>query len=70
MVNLHAQDEATERLNVASIRPGESIPMLVGPAGQREGPCLSLPTHVLMATGGDIRLRTDPETLLNGYGYG
>ena len=29
---------------------------------------LSLPTHALMATGGDIRLRTDPETLLNGYG--
>ncbi len=33
-----------------------------------EGLSLSLSTHALMATGGDIRLRTNPETLLNGYG--
>ncbi len=29
---------------------------------------LSVPSWEVLATGGDIRLQTDPETLLNGYG--
>jgi hypothetical protein len=68
MVDWQARNGGTVQLHGPAIRRERSRSGPKVSARQGGDPCLSMPTHVLMATGGDIRLRTDPETLLNGYG--
>jgi len=68
MVIRHAHEGGTVQRDGPAYRGKETRSQPQAPSTHGEGLSLSLPTHALMATGGDIRLRTDPETLLNGYG--
>ena len=64
----HADEEATVELHGPAHRGTETGSLLKTLAPLAEAACLSMPAHVLMASGGDIRLQVDPETGLNGYG--
>ena len=68
MLVRHAHEGGTVQLHGPVYLGNETRSQPKTPSTHGEGLSLSLPTHVLMATGGAIRLRTDPETLLNGYG--